>query len=46
MTITKFILQPFRTDVLVEPTYQIVTARGASTVTVTGFPASYKNSGT
>lgn len=30
-------------DVLVEPTYTIVTQRGTSTVTVTGFPATYKN---
>ena len=30
-------------DVLVEPTYTIVTNRGTSTVTVTGFPATYKN---
>ena len=30
-------------DVLIEPTYTIVTNRGASTVTVSGFPATYKN---
>ena len=30
-------------DVLVEPTYSIVTTRGTSTVTVTGFPAVYQN---
>lgn len=30
-------------DVLVEPTYTIVTNRGNSTVTVSGFPATYKN---
>ena len=30
-------------DVLVEPTYNIVSQRGVSTVTVTGFPATYKN---
>jgi DNA/RNA endonuclease YhcR with UshA esterase domain len=30
-------------DVLVEPTYTIVSNRGTSTVTVTGFPATYKN---
>lgn len=30
-------------DVLVEPTYTIVTTRGSSTVTVSGFPATYKN---
>ncbi|MDB5203012.1 MAG: hypothetical protein JWQ27_2421 [Ferruginibacter sp.] len=30
-------------DVLVEPTYTIVSTRGSSTVTVTGFPATYKN---
>ncbi len=30
-------------DVLVEPTYTIVSGRGTSTVTVTGFPATYKN---
>lgn len=30
-------------DVLVEPTYNIVSQRGTSTVTVTGFPATYKN---
>lgn len=30
-------------DVLVEPTYTIFTERGSTTVTVTGFPATYKN---
>lgn len=30
-------------DVLVEPTYTIVSNRGSSTVTVSGFPATYKN---
>lgn len=30
-------------DVLVEPTYTIVSNRGSSTVTVTGFVATYKN---
>lgn len=30
-------------DVLVEPTYTIVSNRGTSTVTVSGFPATYKN---
>lgn len=30
-------------DVLVEPYYTIVNQRGTSTVTVTGFPATYKN---
>ena len=30
-------------DVLVEPTYTIVSNRGTSTVTVTGFAATYKN---
>lgn len=30
-------------DVLVEPTYTIVSDRGVSTVTVSGFPATYKN---
>jgi hypothetical protein len=30
-------------DVLVEPSYTIVSQRGVSTVTVTGFPATYKN---
>lgn len=30
-------------DVLVEPTYTIVSNRGTSTVTVNGFPATYKN---
>ena len=30
-------------DVLVEPTYTIVSNRGNSTVTVSGFPATYKN---
>ncbi|RZJ73116.1 MAG: hypothetical protein EOO45_10500 [Flavobacterium sp.] len=30
-------------DVLVEPTYTVVTNRGTSTVTVSGFPATYKN---
>lgn len=30
-------------DVLVEPTYTIVSNRGTSRVTVTGFPATYKN---
>lgn len=30
-------------DVLVEPTYTIVTKGGTSTVTVNGFPATYKN---
>ena len=30
-------------DVLVEPTYNIVSNRGTSTVTVSGFPATYKN---
>ncbi len=30
-------------DVLVEPTYNIISQRGTSTVTVTGFPATYKN---
>ncbi|RYY44249.1 MAG: hypothetical protein EOO06_18460 [Chitinophagaceae bacterium] len=30
-------------DVLVEPTYSIVTNKAISTVTVTGFPATYKN---
>lgn len=30
-------------DVLVEPSYTIVSSRGSSTVTVTGFPATYKN---
>lgn len=30
-------------DVLVEPTYNIVTNRGTTTVTVSGFPATYKN---
>ena len=30
-------------DVLVEPTYTVVTNRGSSTVTVSGFPATYKN---
>ena len=30
-------------DVLVEPYYTIVSQRGVSTVTVTGFPATYKN---
>ncbi len=30
-------------DVLVEPTYTIVSKGGTSTVTVSGFPATYKN---
>lgn len=30
-------------DVLVEPTYTIVSNRGSHTVTVSGFPATYKN---
>ena len=30
-------------DVLVEPTYTIISNRGSSTVTVSGFPATYKN---
>ncbi len=30
-------------DVLVEPTYTIVSNRGTSSVTVAGFPATYKN---
>lgn len=30
-------------DVLVEPTYTIVSNRNTSTVTVVGFPATYKN---
>jgi hypothetical protein len=30
-------------DVLVEPSYHIVSQRSVSTVTVTGFPATYKN---
>ncbi len=30
-------------DVLVEPTYTIVSNKGISTVTVTGFPATYRN---
>ena len=30
-------------DVLVEPSYTIVSNRGTSTVTVAGFPATYKN---
>lgn len=30
-------------DVLVEPTYSIVSNKGTSTVTVSGFPATYKN---
>ena len=30
-------------DVLVEPTYTIVSNRGTSTVTVANFPATYKN---
>lgn len=30
-------------DVLVEPSYTIVSNRGTSTVTVNGFPATYKN---
>jgi hypothetical protein len=30
-------------DVLIEPKFDIVTARGKRTVTVTGFPAMYKN---
>ena len=32
-----------QSDVLVEPTYIIVTNKGTSTVTVSGFPATYKN---
>ena len=30
-------------DVLVEPVYEITTSNGKTTVTVTGFPGSYKN---
>ena len=30
-------------DVLVEPTYAIVSNRSTTTVTVSGFPATYKN---
>jgi hypothetical protein len=30
-------------DVLVEPVYTIVSSKGSFTVTVTGFPATYKN---
>ena len=30
-------------DVLVEPSYSTITNRGTSTVTVSGFPATYKN---
>lgn len=36
-------LKKVNADVLVEPVFEIITSSGQTTVTVTGFPATYKN---
>ena len=36
-------LQSTKADVLIEPTYEIIEGNGIITVTVTGFPGTYKN---